>query len=321
MNSKERVLVTGCAGFIGMHLTIRLLKEGYRVFGIDNINSYYDPKIKEDRLKRLEKYKLFNFENLDISNTGSVDKVFKLFNPRIVVNLAAQAGVRYSIKNPYAYIKSNINGFINILECSKKYFIKGLIYASSSSVYGNNKKKPFSETDQVNKPISLYASTKLSNENMAYSYSYLFGLRTTGLRFFTVYGPWGRPDMAIYIFTKKILNNEPITVFNNGHMKRDFTYINDIVDGIMLSIEKNYRCEIFNLGNSKPLPLKQIIGLIEKNVKKKAKIIFKPIQDGDVVETNADINISRNKLGYCPEYKIEDGISNFVEWYLDYYAK
>ena len=320
MKKNNKIIVTGCAGFIGMHVAERLLNHGFKVYGLDNINDYYDIKLKNDRLKILEKYKSFSFDDFDISNTNSVDKAFKLFKPNIVINLAAQAGVRYSLQNPYAYIESNINGFLNILESSKKYFIKGLIYASSSSVYGSNTKKPFSVTDHVSKPISLYASTKISNEHMAYTYSYLFGIRTTGLRFFSVYGPWGRPDMAIYIFTKKIYNNQPITVFNNGHMKRDFTYIDDIVDGIICSIEKNFKCKVFNLGNNRSIPLKKIISLIEKNLNKKAIINFEPIQDGDVIETDADIDFSKTKLGYNPKLSIEEGIYNFIEWFKGYHG-
>lgn len=290
MNNKERILVTGCAGFIGMHLTRRLLKEGYKVFGIDNINSYYDPKIKEDRLNKILEYDNFKFEKVDISRLGKLNNVFKLFKPDKVFNLAAQAGVRYSIDNPHEYISSNIVGFINILECVRHYNVNSLIYASSSSVYGANKKSPFSISDKVNKPLSIYAASKASNELMAYSYSSLYKFNTIGFRFFSVYGPWGRPDMAINIFTEKIKKNKKISVFNNGDMSRDFTYIDDIVGGLIASLDKNIFSEILNLGFGSMVGLMEVIKLIENCLGKKAAIIYKNMQAGDVKSTLADIN-------------------------------
>ena len=236
--NKKQILVTGCAGFIGMHLCKSLLDDGYNVLGIDNLNKYYDPGLKRDRLKILEDYDLFSFLKLDITDLNELSHTFRNFNPSKVVNLAAQAGVRYSIENPHTYVDSNINGFMNILECSRKNNIKNLVYASSSSVYGGNTKVPFSEDDMVNKPISVYAVSKVTNELLAHTFHRLYGLKSTGLRFFTVYGPWGRPDMAMYIFVRKILNDEPIDVFNFGNMERDFTYIDDIIKGIRAAMIK-----------------------------------------------------------------------------------
>ena len=243
----ETILVTGCAGFIGMHLCKNLLEDDYVVMGIDNLNDYYDPNLKKARLTQLKKYKNFEFKKADICDLSSMDTIFDNFKPEKVVNLAAQAGVRYSLENPQAYIQTNVMGFMNVLELCKKYKVRGLIYASSSSVYGGNKKLPFSENDSVDKPISIYAASKKSNELMAHSYSHLYGLKTTGLRFFTVYGPWGRPDMALYIFSEKIAKGEAIQVYNHGNMMRDFTYVEDIIQGTRASIEKNYHCEVFNL--------------------------------------------------------------------------
>ena len=271
---KEKILVTGCAGFIGMHLSKALLEQGYDVIGVDNLNDYYDVKLKLHRLEQLENNESFIFKKIDIVEIKNLDKVFKKYSPDKVVNLAAQAGVRYSLKNPNSYIQSNILGFMNVLECCRHNCVKGLIYASSSSVYGGNEKIPFSENDNVDKPVSIYAASKKANELMANSYSHLFNLNTTGLRFFTVYGPWGRPDMAIYIFTKKIIKNEPIEVFNNGNMMRDFTYIDDIISGIISSIENNYHCEVFNLGNNKSEDLMEVVKLIEKKINKKSNNRF-----------------------------------------------
>ena len=245
----SKILVTGAAGFIGFHLSKSLLEDGFEVLGIDNLNDYYDPKLKHARLDIIKKYPNFKFEKVDIADRESLTKAFVDFAPNKVVNLAAQAGVRYSLTNPYAYLDSNLIGFLNILELCRHNDVEGLIYASSSSVYGSNKKIPFSVDDRVDNPISLYAATKKANELIAHSYSHLYGLNTTGLRFFTVYGPWGRPDMAMYIFADRISRGAPIQVFNNGKMKRDFTFIDDIVSGIRASIDKNYQCEIFNLGN------------------------------------------------------------------------
>ena len=312
------ILITGAAGFIGYHLCKELLDEDHNILGIDNLNNYYNSALKIKRLNRLKQYKNFKFEKIDISNKKMISPVFNKFKPKKVINLAAQAGVRYSIENPYAYLDSNLVGFLNIIELCRENKTEGFIYASSSSVYGENEKIPFSIKDRVDKPISLYAASKKANELIAYSYSHLYGLHTTGLRFFTVYGPWGRPDMAYYIFTKKILNNEPISVYNHGNMKRDFTFIDDIINGTKAAINKNYKQEIFNLGNNKSVNLLDFISIIENELNKKAIINFKPIQSGDVKETFADITESKEKLGFEPKITIKEGISKFVEWYKNY---
>ena len=314
----EKILVTGSSGFIGMHLCKSLLEDGYQVVGIDNMNDYYDPALKEARLKELYLYDNFKFVKADISDYPSVETAFKDFEPEKVVNLAAQAGVRYSLENPQAYIQSNVMGFMNILECCRHHQVKGIIYASSSSVYGGNEKIPFSVDDAVDRPISIYASSKRANELMAHTYSHLYGLHTTGLRFFTVYGPWGRPDMAMYIFTEKISNDLPIPVFNYGKMQRDFTYIDDIIDGVKASIDKNFFCEIFNLGNNRCENLMDMIELIEQSLGKKAEMNLMDIQPGDVKKTFADIEYSRDKLGYEPTTSITKGIPVFIRWYRDY---
>ena len=267
--NKEKVLITGCAGFIGMHLSKALLVDGLEVYGIDNLNDYYEVSLKKNRLNVLKEYNGFTFCKADIIDYETLKKIFEKFKPSKVVNLAAQAGVRYSLVNPHSYIQSNVLGFLNILECCRYFNVQGLIYASSSSVYGGNELVPFSENDLVDSPISIYAASKKSNELMAYTYNSLYDIRSTGLRFFTVYGPWGRPDMAMYIFTKKILNNEPIDVFNYGDMQRDFTYIEDIVNGVRLALNKNYKCEIFNLGNNRVENLKRVISHIEKELNKR----------------------------------------------------
>ena len=315
---KEKILVTGCAGFIGMHLCKSLLDDGFEVRGIDNMNSYYDKSLKNDRIKILKVFSNFFFEEVDLNNLEAIKMIFESFKPDKVVNLAAQAGVQYSLINPSAYIKSNVSGFLNILECCKDYNVRGLIYASSSSVYGSNKKVPFSELDNVDSPISIYAATKKSNELMARVYNHLYNLNSTGLRFFTVYGEWGRPDMAYYSFTKKILNNEQIEVYNYGKVERDFTYIDDIVTGIKASIEKNFSYEIFNLGNSKKEKVLDLIKVIENKLDKKAKIVLKPLKSGDVKSTNADITKSSKMLGYNPKTNIDTGLGKFIKWYLDY---
>ena len=315
---KEKILVTGCAGFIGMHLSKALLEIGHDVIGVDNLNNYYDVKLKNDRLRILKTYEKFNFSKIDISNKKALENVFITSSIDKVVNLAAQAGVRYSLVNPNSYIKSNVLGFMNILECCRHYDIKGLIYASSSSVYGGNKKIPFSELDRVDNPISIYASTKKSNELMAFSYNHLFKLNSTGLRFFTVYGPWGRPDMAMYIFVKKIMENKPIQIFNYGKMKRDFTFIDDIISGIVSSINNNHQYEIFNLGNNKSENLMDIVSIIENKLGKKAIIDFKNMQPGDVKKTYADIEIAKNKIGYNPKTSVSTGLEKFIDWYLEY---
>ena len=317
--SSQKILVTGSAGFIGYHLSTSLLDDGYEVLGIDNINDYYDPNLKLARLEQLKPYKNFNFEKVDISNRETITQSFQSFKPNKVVNLAAQAGVRYSIENPYAYMDANLVGFLNIIELCRHNDVEGLIYASSSSVYGGNTKIPFSVEDRVDKPIALYGATKRANELIAHSYSHLYGLRTTGLRYFTVYGPWGRPDMAMFIFTKKILAGESILVFNNGKMKRDFTYIDDIIAGTRAAIEKNYKCEVFNLGNHKSEQLMDMIIMIEKELGKKAIIDFQPMQPGDVSVSFADIDKSVKMLEYIPNTNVDVGICKFINWYKDIY--
>lgn len=316
----ERILVTGCAGFIGMHLCKSLLDDDYRVYGVDNLNDYYDQNLKQARLDQLFPYNNFTFSKSDITDLETLSRSFKSFKPQKVVNLAAQAGVRYSIENPYAYMNANLIGFLNILELCRHNDIVGLIYASSSSVYGGNTKTPFSVDDRVDNPISLYAATKKSNELMAHTYSHLYGLRTTGLRFFTVYGPWGRPDMAMFLFTDKILQDEPIQVFNHGKMKRDFTYIDDIIAGTRSAIDKNYKCEVFNLGNHRSEQLMDVVRLIEKNLGKKAEIKFQTMQPGDIPVSFAEIDKSVEMLGYKPTTNVDVGISKFVEWYHEYYC-
>jgi len=313
------ILVTGTAGFIGFHLTSKLLKQGYEIIGLDNINDYYSVQLKEDRIKFLSEYSNFKFYKTDLCDLNGLIKIFKDNEIQKVVNLAAQAGVRYSITNPFAYQKSNLEGFLNIIETSKNHKVENFLYASSSSVYGNNKKLPFSTEDNVDHPISLYAASKKANELIAHTYSHLFGLPTSGFRFFTVYGPYGRPDMALFIFTKKILAGETIDVYNHGKMKRDFTYIDDICAGLMSSLNNPYPYEIFNLGNNNSENLMDFIGLIEKNLGKKAIINFMPLQPGDVPETYADIDKATQKLGYLPTTSIDVGIKNFIDWYLEYY--
>jgi len=314
-----KLLLTGCAGFIGYHLAINLLDDENEIIGIDNLNNYYNVNLKKDRLERLNKYKNFTFEKIDICHRKPLENVFKKHKPKKVVNLAAQAGVSYSITNPYAYLESNLIGFMNIIELSRNYSVEGLIYASSSSVYGSNSKTPFSTNDRVSKPIALYGATKRANELIPHSYSHLYNLNTTGLRFFTVYGPWYRPDMAMFIFTKKIIENKKIQIYNNGNIKRDFTYIDDIVNGTKLAIDRNYKCEIFNLGNNKSENLMDIVSLIENEIGKEAIIDYKPLRDGDMLETFADISLSENLLNYKPEINISKGIPRLVRWYREYY--
>jgi len=313
------ILVTGAAGFIGFHLCKELLKNGVSVVGYDSVNDYYDPSLKEARLKILAKSENFTFYRSDLCDFNALKKVFEKHAVQKVCNLAAQAGVRYSLINPFAYQKSNLEGFLNIIELSKRAEVKNFVYASSSSVYGNNKKLPFSVKDNVDHPISLYAASKKANELIAHTYSHLFQLPTTGLRFFTVYGPYGRPDMALFIFTRKILAGEPIDVYNNGNMRRDFTYIDDIINGIMAALDTPSDYEIFNLGNHRSENLMDFIRLIEKNLGRQAKINFAPIQPGDVPETFADIDHARKKLGFNPSTGIEQGIKRFIDWYKDYY--
>ena len=315
-----KILVTGAAGFIGFHLCKSLLEDDYEVLGIDNINDYYDPNLKLARLEQLKPLKNFKFEKVDISDRKSITQSFQSFKPHKVVNLAAQAGVRYSIENPYAYMNSNLVGFLNIIELCRHNNVEGFIYASSSSVYGGNTKIPFSVKDRVDNPISLYAASKKSNELIANSYSHLYGLNTIGLRYFTVYGPWGRPDMAMLIFTRKILAGEPIPVFNNGNMKRDFTFINDIISGTRAAIDKNYKCEVFNLGNHKSEQLMDVVSLIEQNLGKKAEIDFQPMQPGDVPESFADIDKSIEMLDYKPTTNVDVGVEKLISWYRDFYS-
>jgi len=314
-----KVIVTGAAGFIGFHYSKSLLDDGFEVLGIDNMNNYYDTDLKEARLSELKSYNKFSFKKIDISIRADLDPAFTSFNPQYVVNLAAQAGVRYSIKNPYAYLDSNLTGFLNILELCRYNNVDGLIYASSSSVYGANTKIPFSTADRTDNPIAFYGATKKANELMAHSYSHLYGLPTTGLRYFTVYGPYGRPDMAMYIFTHKILKSDYISVYNHGNMKRDFTFIDDIVSGTRSAMEKNYLCEIFNLGNHKSENLMDMIKIIEEQLGVKAKIDFQPIQEGDVPESFADIDKSIEMLNFNPKTDIAKGIPKFIEWYLKYH--
>lgn len=334
-----KILVTGCAGFIGFHLCQRLLKEGNIVLGIDNINDYYDVNLKKDRLAIIQNQKKFSFFRLDISNKEDISDFFEKNDFDYVVNLAAQAGVRYSLLNPYAYIESNINGFLNILEGCRHHKIKHLVYASSSSVYGANKSMPFSVSDNVDHPVSLYAATKKSNELMAHSYSSLYNLPVTGLRFFTVYGPWGRPDMALFLFTKAITEGKTIDVYNYGKMRRDFTYIDDIVEGIYRVIStipqpnnswdgKNpdpagsyAPYSLYNIGNHKPVELLYFIDLIEKNLSITAKKNMMPLQQGDVLETYADITNLSEAVGFKPVTSIEAGIEKFISWYKNYFLK
>ena len=319
MNS-SKILITGAAGFIGYHLCKSLLEDGYEVLGIDNLNDYYDTNLKQARLEQLKQFKSFLFNKVDIADRESLTTSFQSFNPQKIVNLAAQPGVRYSMENPYNYMDSNLVGFLNIIELCRNNKVKNFIYASSSSIYGANKKMPYSVDDRVNQPVSLYGATKRANELIAYSYSHLYDLCTTGLRYFTVYGPWYRPDMAMFIFTQKIIDGKPISVFNNGDMKRDFTYIDDIIRGTRSAIEKNYKCEIFNLGNSKSESLMELIDIIEKNLGKKAQIEYLPMQPGDVKESLADIKKSTEKLGYNPITTINKGIPKFIKWYKEYYS-
>lgn len=338
-----KVLVTGAAGFIGYHTAKALLDRGHSVVGIDNINDYYDPTLKLARLKELgvttdlnalpdQDYTSTSFENfrfikLDITDRTNLPILFKEQNFDVVCHLAAQAGVRYSIENPEAYIDSNIVGFLNILECCRHNNITHLLYASSSSVYGNNTSVPFKTTDNVDHPISLYAATKKSNELMAHTYSHLFGLPTTGLRFFTVYGPWGRPDMAMFLFTEAILNGRPINVFNYGNMERDFTYVDDIVKGIVHIIEGDLTqridagqlYKVYNIGNSKSVKLTDFIEAIEKTLGIKADKNLLPMQDGDVAKTWADVEDLINDFDYCPNTPIAIGVARFIDWYREYY--
>ena len=353
---KPVVLLTGIAGFIGFHCARRLMAEGQRVIGIDNVNDYYDVELKYARLRelgfsaadtdrlrrepetRLEAANLV-FYKTDLQDREKTTEIFKNEKPELVIHLAAQAGVRYSLQNPWAYMESNILGFMNILENCRWQQVRHLVYASSSSVYGSNQKQPFSVQHNVDHPLSLYAASKKANELMAHSYAHLFGIPTTGLRFFTVYGPWGRPDMALFIFSEKIMRGEAIEVYNFGTMERDFTYIDDIVEGIWLVLNKipredaSWNAErsdpatsaapyrLFNIGNNRPVSLLRFIELIEKNLGRKAEKILKPLQPGDVVSTCADISDLHRHVGYAPATSLETGIARFSEWFKAYYAR
>lgn len=315
-----KFLVTGAAGFIGMHLSKRLLDNGFSVLGIDNINSYYNVELKLARLEFLKNYKNFKFQKIDISDKGNLQEIFKSNSFDIIFNMAAQAGVRYSITNPDVYIDSNLIGFFNIIEACRMYGIEKLVYASSSSVYGNSEAHLFSEYENVDKPISLYAATKKANELIAHTYSHLYSFQTIGLRFFTVYGPWGRPDMAYYKFLNSLNSGTPIEVYNNGDLYRDFTYIDDIIDGIFSTIElKGSKYEIFNLGNNKPIKLNKFIKIIEEKYGKSFEKIYVEMQAGDVSRTAADIKNAKEKLKYNPKTSIEDGIVTFINWYKDFH--
>jgi UDP-glucuronate 4-epimerase len=332
-----RVLVTGAAGFIGYHLSERLLARGDEVFGFDNLNAYYDPRLKEARLARLTPHPGFRFAQGSLEDRSALEAAFDAFQPQRVVNLAAQAGVRYSLENPHAYIDSNIVGFLNILEACRHRGIEHLVYASSSSVYGANRKLPFAVEDSVDHPVSLYAASKKANELMAHTYSHLFNLPTTGLRFFTVYGPWGRPDMALFLFTRKILAGEPIDVFNHGRHTRDFTYIDDIVEGVVRTLDRvpgpdphydpldptpasslaPYR--VYNIGNHQPVELLRYIEVLEECLGRKADKRLLPMQPGDVPDTYADVEALSRDTGYSPSTSIESGVRRFVDWYRQFY--
>ena len=323
----RKVLITGVAGFIGYHLAKRLIAENIFVIGIDNMNDYYSVDLKKDRLKNIGERDNFLFIEASIENMDVLEDCFKNYRPDIVINLAAQAGVRYSIENPKAYIDSNIIGFFNMLECCRRYPVKHLIFASSSSVYGANKKVPYSTKDKVDTPVSLYAATKKTDELLAYSYSKLYKIKTTGLRFFTVYGPFGRPDMAYFSFTDKIMNDKSIQIFNNGDMYRDFTYIDDIIEGIVRLLdyipkedENNAFYKIYNIGNNNPVKLMDFINILEESLGRSAKKEYLPMQLGDVYQTYADIEELKRDTGFAPKTKLSDGINKFVEWYKKYYG-
>jgi len=334
---QKQVLVTGAAGFIGFHLSKRLIADGYSVTGLDNLNDYYEVSLKQSRLNLLRAKANFTFAQVDLKDKAVIDQLFNDNAFNYVVHLAAQAGVRYSLTNPYAYLDSNLTGFLNILEACRHHEPEHLVYASSSSVYGANKKMPFSVHDNVDHPISLYAATKKANELMAHTYSSLYNLPTTGLRFFTVYGPYGRPDMALFLFTKAIIEGKPIDVYNQGKMKRDFTYVDDIVEGIVRLLPKAPKRDpswdgkhpdpassfapykVFNIGNNQPVELLRFIEVLEEKIGKKAIKNFMPIQPGDVMETYADIDALEEAVGFRPTTSIEEGIGKFVDWYKEYY--
>ena len=332
-----KVLVTGAAGFIGMHCAERLLARGDEVLGVDNLNDYYDVRLKEARLARLSAHAGFRFAKLDISDSAGMRKIFETERPQRVLHLAAQAGVRYSLVNPHAYVESNLVGFMNILEGCRHAQVEHLAFASSSSVYGSNARLPFSVHQNVDHPISLYAATKKANELMAHAYAHLFRLPATGLRFFTVYGPWGRPDMALFLFTRAILEGKPIDVFNNGRMRRDFTYVDDIVEGVLRVIDQVPAADtafdpsdpdpgtsaapwrIYNIGNQQPVELLHYIEVLEARLGRKAVMNLLPMQPGDVAETVADVEALERATGFRPRTPVAEGVGRFVDWYLDYY--
>ena len=334
-----KTLITGAAGFIGMNCALRLLDRGDEVIGIDNLNDYYDVSLKQARLARLEPHAKFGFHKIDISDRDAMADLFALHKPDRVIHLAAQAGVRYSLTNPHAYIDANLQGFINVLEGCRHHQIGHLVYASSSSVYGGNETMPFSEHDNIDHPLSLYAATKKANELMAHTYSHLYDLPTTGLRFFTVYGPWGRPDMALFLFANAMLKGNPIDVFNDGKMVRDFTFIDDIVEGVIRVLDKpatpdvkfdashpdpataNAPYRVFNIGNGNPTPLMDYIGALESALGVTAKKNFLPMQPGDVPATSADTSELGKWVGFQPDTKITVGVQKFADWYLGHYAK
>jgi len=331
-----RILVTGAAGFIGSHLSRRLIERGDEVLGYDDLNDYYDPKLKRDRLEQVVPHERFQFVEAKLEDRDAMNRAFAMFRPERVVNLAAQAGVRYSLQNPHAYVDSNLVGFVNVLEACRHNGIGHFVYASSSSVYGANRDLPFAVEHDVDHPVSLYAATKKANELMAHTYSHLYGLPTTGLRFFTVYGPWGRPDMALFLFTRRILAGEPIDVFNHGRHSRDFTYIDDIVEGVIRTLDtipiasKNaallaspatstapYR--VYNIGSHRPVELLQYIEVLEECLGRRAERRLLPMQPGDVPDTYADVEALQRDTGYAPSTPVEIGVARFVEWYRDYY--
>jgi len=322
----KKILITGVAGFIGYHLADKLLSKNYQIIGIDNLNDYYDPILKQDRLNNLKKFSNFEFHKIDFIQNNELTSIFNNNQFNQVIHLGAQAGVRYSITNPQFYIDTNITGFLNILENCNNYNVENIIYASSSSIYGDNKDLPFSENDKTEKQISMYGVSKKTNELMAHTYSNLYGLKTIGLRFFTVYGPWGRPDMALYIFTKAIIENKNIDLFNKGSHTRSFTYISDIVEPIyrLIKINENNQKilsnnDILNIGGSEPVKLLRFIDIIEDYLGKKAKIKLKPMQQGDIQDTNADITKLKKITDYKPQVDIEEGIKRFIDWYKAYH--
>ncbi len=332
-----KILLTGAAGFIGMTTTLRLLARGDEVVGLDNLNDYYEVSLKHNRLARLTPHANFRFVQMDVADRDGMERLFAQERFDRVIHLAAQAGVRYSLQNPHAYIDSNIVGFMNVLEGCRHSGVQHLVYASSSSVYGGNTKMPFSEHDSVDHPVSMYAATKKANELMAHTYSHLFGLPTTGLRFFTVYGPWGRPDMALFLFTKAILEGRPIDVFNHGNMQRDFTFVDDIVEGVIRVMDRvaepnpgyvsdtpdpgtsNAPFRVFNIGNHNPVQLLDYIGCIENALGMRAQKNLLPLQDGDVPATYADVDALKDWVGFAPATEIGNGVQRFVAWYRDYY--